>query len=172
MPRLVPAEKRRSDALWAFSVLGSNAAPACGGLVKIVRSNAANEIRMYATEALAYMGPGASAAVPALLQGLTDRSPEVRAGCAYALSKTQINPALIVPPLIERLSDSNSWVCLVVLNALGTLKEAATPACLLSPTPGIAWTLMAKSTLLAVFVKSIWRKARGFLNWPPKRPTF
>src|SRR6185436_12776996 len=85
-------------------------------------------IRIYAAEALASIGPNASAATTDLARALGDPTPGVRWAAAEALAS--IGPAAqsAVPQLIDALNDAFLYVRICAAGALGSLGPKARTA--------------------------------------------
>lgn len=131
----LPERKDRSwEALWVFQVLGPTAKQAIPDLARLVNdeylcgyaarclaaigpesipalSNAlatgTNQVRREAAEALAELGPSASAAAPLLLQTIRT-APAAASFALRALVEVETNSATLLPLLIERFADTNT----------------------------------------------------------------
>ena len=78
-------QRDRLRAAFGFSLLKEKAAPAAPDLLRIFRTSRNDRGRMLAANSLAAIGPAASNAIPALVQGLRDRDSHVRNAAMRAL---------------------------------------------------------------------------------------
>jgi HEAT repeat protein len=131
----LPERKDRSwEALWIFQILGPAAKQAIPDLARLLNdeylcgdaarclgaigpdsvpalSNAlatgTNQVRRMAAEALAELGPSASATAPLLLQTIR-AAPAAASFALRALVEVETNSATLLPLLVERFADSNT----------------------------------------------------------------
>ena len=113
------------EALGALSTLGETAAPVLADAV-------ANrpEARARAATLIAYLGPKAKAAVPALSAALSDQDPEVRRELLFALAAIGPDSAPAFAALQKALDDSeprNRAIAAYALGRIGPPAKAALP---------------------------------------------
>lgn len=123
-----PSAIRNLRAVDGFRVLGSDATQAVPALVEIYEQNLSGVSRSCAAQALAAIGPAASAALPSLLRGATNWRVEDRAVAVYALGEMRAAPTVVVPVLMTCLGDSNDVVRARAARALGQFGSNARPA--------------------------------------------
>jgi HEAT repeat protein len=85
------------------------------------------DIRFYAAWSLAFNGPAAKSAAPALFKALGDKSDAVRRKAAYALGRIEPDPDAAVTALIALLTDANPDVRGAAQSALAAQGSAAVP---------------------------------------------
>lgn len=116
----------------ALGALGSLAAPALPKLLELSRASSPNA-RESATRAVAQIAPRSPEIVLALVERLSDESPECRRATAEALAtmeRTTDGMALRAwPALIQTLGDSRESVRLAASRALDALGATADPGC-------------------------------------------
>ncbi len=115
----VPAAQRNVQASRAFIVLGDTAKAAVPALVKMFDENRSADSLSAAEDSLAWIGPAAKLAIPALLHTATNSNSRVRASALWALGEIHSESQLCVPALIQGLSDSDNWARLSAAHALG-----------------------------------------------------
>lgn len=115
----VRAEEVNVEASRAFIVLADTAKGAVPALMKIYHENISTESQRAILDALAWIGPTASPALPMLSGAVTNSDARVRANALWALGEIRAEPELCVPKLIGGLGDSNTWVQLSAAHALG-----------------------------------------------------
>lgn len=115
------------QATWAFKSLGSAGSPAIPDLLKLEESNPG-----YVPEALGRIGV---AALPFLIQGLTNKNEWVRENVASYLASAisdrsipESEARIAIPFLVRSLGDTNNSVRLSAAKALKNIDEAATRA--------------------------------------------
>jgi HEAT repeat protein len=111
------------DAVAYLGDLGMEAAPA---LVRIVSAKDARDLRAYAADALARLGPAAKAATPALTAALRDPEPFVRQAAAKALFKITGDAGPSVDALQQGLRPDD--VSVADVGQLGQMGPAAAKA--------------------------------------------
>lgn len=87
--------------------------------------------RLAAIEALGELGSAAETAVPALMEALNDRTPEIRSQAARTLGSIGEKAKAAVPELVAALKDPNEGVRISAANALsgmGPVAQSALPA--------------------------------------------
>src|SRR5260370_19868176 len=90
--------------------------------------NPDSNVRGRAVEALAQLGPAAAKAVPALIEVLKDRDPQVRVEATQALAAIGTGA---IGALVDALKESNKYVRMgaaLTLGHLGTAAQTAVPA--------------------------------------------
>ena len=100
-------------------------------LVKMCAEDISSDSQSAIEDALAWIGPAATPAIPLLLRAATNSNPRVRANALWALGEIHAEPQLCVPQLIHGLSDSNDWERLCAAHALGmfgTDAQSAVPS--------------------------------------------
>jgi hypothetical protein len=116
-----------------FELLGSNAAPAVPGLIKIL-SHPNEKCRQTAADCLGMIGPTAEKAVPDLIERLADTNDEAVGGAAFALGRIHRQPEVVVPALLKALNGKHTnWTrssILVGLSDFGPEAKAAIPVLL------------------------------------------
>jgi HEAT repeat protein len=119
----------------ALRGMGTGAMPVLGGLLKDPNP----ELRRFAFDALARIGPAARDAVTPLLGALRDPDPRTRSAAAQILEGIGPDARAAIPYLIESLMDPHGEVRATAASALGHFgpdaKEARLPLreCLLDP---------------------------------------
>ena len=83
--KYTPAEELNYRAYWAFGVLRAKARSAVPELIEIADQNISHDSRCYALAALAFIGPPAKGAIPALSAWATNADGAVRLYAANAL---------------------------------------------------------------------------------------
>jgi hypothetical protein len=99
---------QRSRALAAYGLLGPLAGPDVPLLSRMLAEETDPEVRVQAATALHCIhpvGPDASLAVASLTIATHDIDPDVRYACVFALVVIRPRPELLVPVLVERLTD-------------------------------------------------------------------
>lgn len=119
--------KNEDVRLAAAMALGKIGRPAVGPLVKSLESADA-EVRFYAVWSLAFMGPGAQEAAPAVLKAMGDKSAPVRRKAAYSLGRMDADPAAVAPVLVAALGDDDADVREAASAALPKVGKTAVPA--------------------------------------------
>jgi hypothetical protein len=124
------AADRNYAACSAFEVLGADAKSAVPELIQIYGQDISTESKCLTADALGYIGPLATNAIPALLRGLKTTNDPVRWNTVWALRKIHSQPELVVPELIKLLHDPNYRVRMIAKDALsnfGTNARMAIP---------------------------------------------
>ena len=137
------AMTRHEEAEYAFEMLGTNAASAVPGLIRIYEQNISPSSQRCAALALGHVGRGAQAALPALIRGFTHTNDDVRFYAVSAVMNIGGEPGLVVPALTSALQDSNvnvRWNALVGLSMFGGRARSAVPEILGSS--GIIWQFL------------------------------
>jgi hypothetical protein len=117
--QFVLAEELNVEASRAFIVLGDAAKDAVPLLMKTYDENISTESQRAIADAMAWIGPSASSAIPLLLRAVTNSDASVRANALWALGDIHAKPELCVPELVRGLNDSNFWARLSAAHALG-----------------------------------------------------
>lgn len=122
-----PSWEVRTTTVDALRNLGPAARDAAPDLVKALssRSDDPSYLWLWTVSALAAIGP---AAMPALIEGLSDFRSDVRNGVIKAMVEIGIPPREAIPPLIEALEDSNRIVRANAAFALGKIGPSAKQA--------------------------------------------
>jgi len=121
------------EAVQAFKVLGTNAAPAVPQLIEIYNRESNRETKDWVLPTLAEIGPPAKPAVPILLRAISGTNMWQRENAARALGEIHTDAAEVVPPLISCLGDPDSRLRLAAVMALrnfGKDARSAAPALL------------------------------------------
>ena len=134
--RLLPiryryAYARNEEALYAFEVLGTNAAPAVPKLIKIYERARSPNAKRCAASALGHIGRPAQSAVPVLLRDFTHTNSDVRFYAVSAVIHMHGDPAVVVPAMCARLKDTKvetRWNASVGLSMFGRRADSAVPA--------------------------------------------
>ena len=127
----LPAFFPTRQAAVAFHALGAQASNAVPFLIQTYREKIGSDSQCGCAEALGWIGPAASEAIPDLMSAATDSDNTLRAIAVEALGNIHADPALVLPVLIKSLQDSNGRVRLNAVNALaafGSEAKAAVPA--------------------------------------------
>jgi HEAT repeat protein len=128
----IPASSRRMSAAMGFRALlispnkTNNIRSAIPGLIKICEQGPDDASRAIAAELLARIGPEAADAVPTLLRCLNVESAAVRQQAQVALGAIHSQPDLVVPALINNLTNVTGRREAVL--SLGLFQTKATPA--------------------------------------------
>lgn len=121
----VSAEDLNAEAARGFQCLGADAKMAVPAIIKIYETRLSESSERWSSYALGAMGPSASQAVPALLRGTTNASPQSRKNSLIALAGMHAEPELTVAALTNAFTDSDSdvrkWAC----NRFGLLGSEA-----------------------------------------------
>jgi HEAT repeat protein len=127
---------RHWRAVYAFEVLGSNAAPAVPALIQLLNDRDP-DVRSAVAVACGWVGPSAQDAVPALVNRyLSDASDEVGLYSAQSLGWIQPEPEQVLPALVKNLEKGGGrrWLTydetFLVLGKLGPKAQAAVPTLL------------------------------------------
>jgi HEAT repeats len=107
------------EAALAFNALGAGAVSAVPDLIKIYEQKISVTSQYSTAEALGGIGPTATDAIPALLQGLKSTNAEVRCDTVWALGRIHGEPASVVPQLQKALHDPTGYVRVAAIVALG-----------------------------------------------------
>lgn len=114
-----PAWVRNNEAAYGFEILGAEAKHAVPALAEIFEQDLSPSSQSSVADALAGIGPDASAAVSSLLRGATNSDTSVRVHAVYALSQIHPPSELAVPALISYLSDPSFGVRVIAARGLG-----------------------------------------------------
>jgi len=131
----VPAEEVNIEASRAFIVLADRAKDAVPPLMKMYDENVSTESQRAILDALTWIGPPASPAIPMLLGATTNSDAKIRANALWALGEIHAEPQLCVPKLIGGLSDPDAWVRTSAAHALGMFGADAEAA--IAPLSGL-----------------------------------
>jgi hypothetical protein len=122
-----PAYQRNEESEYAFRVLGTNAAGAVPGLIRIYEGNVSPSSQRCAALALGNIGRPAGAAVPMLLRDFSHTNSDVRFYAVSAVLHIGGDYDVLVPHLTRALKDSNVSVRWNALSALGGFGARARP---------------------------------------------
>ncbi|MBN2474576.1 MAG: HEAT repeat domain-containing protein [Pirellulales bacterium] len=111
-----------NDVMHALSGLGEEAVP------RLIGALGAKEVRARAAAILARIGPPAKAAVPALIEALSDENAETRGEILLALAAIGPEAKAAVPAAGKALQDEDMNVRYAACYALGQIGPAAMPA--------------------------------------------
>jgi HEAT repeat protein len=110
----IPADRRNrtaSGALQILSMLGTDLHPIVPDLIAIYKQARSPVSASCAADALAYAGSGAEAAIPALLQGLTNSNVMIQTGSLMALSQIRRNqPEWVKSQLTNAMKNSTPMI--------------------------------------------------------------
>jgi HEAT repeat protein len=104
-------------------------------LIRLYEENNPPLSQRLTAQALVFIGPGARAAIPVFVRSATNWNPNVRYTAVNALAQLDLEPSLVVPTLINSLTDSFFMVQLDAAKGLehfGTNATQAVPALLLA----------------------------------------
>lgn len=153
------SEPRQREAEYAFRVLGTNAAGAVPGLIRIYRANISPLSQMYAALSLGNIGRAAQAALPALIDNFTHTNKDVRFYAVSAVMSIGGQPDVVIPALTSTLKDPNvnvRWNALVGLSKFGGRARPAVPEILkMRNDPGTVGT----SSITQQVETALWRVA-------------
>jgi hypothetical protein len=133
----VSATWRNQQAALGFATLakvGTDAGMAVPKLTAIYERRFSVSSCQCAASSLGVFGPAAQSAIPALVRGLADRNPSVRASTAVALGNIHSKPEVAVPALVKCLSDPDFEVrgyAALGLKPFGVDARQAVPALVL-----------------------------------------
>lgn len=125
------ASARHDEAEYAFRLLGTNAASAVPGLIRIYERNISPSSRRCAAMSLGNIGRAAQAAGPVLMRDFSHTNKETRFCAVSAMLHIGGDPAVVVPALTRVLDDPDinvRWNALVALSIFGSRARAAVPA--------------------------------------------
>src|SRR5439155_22983189 len=86
------------------------------------------DIRLYAVWGLAFVGPPAKQATPAVVKALSDPSIQVKRKAAFALGRIDADPAQAVPALVGALEDADESVRQAAAASLPGMGKTSVPA--------------------------------------------
>jgi hypothetical protein len=121
------------EATHAFMALGPEAGSAVPSLIYLLDQNLPPSTQCNIEVVLAWTGPTARQAVPALLKRLQDASPYVRGNALYALGCIHAESESAVPRIAKALGDPDANVrgqAAAALQAYGAEAKSAVPALL------------------------------------------
>jgi len=124
------ASELNREAEYAFELLGTNAAAAVPGLIKIYQQARSFDSQMYAALSLGNIGKPAEPALPVLISNFTHTNDQVRFYAVSAVGDVGGDPAIVVPALRAMLKDSyrsTRWNALVALTRFHRKAESAIP---------------------------------------------
>jgi len=125
---VLPAYFPTRQAAAAFHALGANASNAVPILIQTYREKIGSDSQCGCAEALGWIGPAASGAIPDLVSATTNSNYTLRWVAIEALGHIRAEPALVVPVLTKSLLDSNFRVRLRAVNSLAEFGSEAKPA--------------------------------------------
>lgn len=126
--RYTPDYEWRRRALYGFALLGPTAESGVPALIDLAERD--HSRRWDVLQVLGYIGPGASQAVPSLLQWATNGQPWLRGKTLFTLGKVRADPQLVVPLLTNALHDPSPDVpvyALIALEQFGADAKLAVP---------------------------------------------
>jgi HEAT repeat protein len=115
----------RLKAAWELGNFGTAAKSAVPTLAGLLREDKEKDVRTYAGQALAQIGP---AAVPALTDALKDADAGVRYRAARALGLIGPEAKAALPALVEALQDKDDQVRAMAAHSLGEMGDEAQSA--------------------------------------------
>jgi len=98
----------RCEAAGALGAIRGDVSGSLDKLGELLHNDADETVRLSAVNAIQSLGPQPKSAVSTLVLAVEDKSPDVRAAVARALSEYGADASSAVAPLIEMLSDSES----------------------------------------------------------------
>ena len=122
-----------TSAMWGFRVLGSNGSAATPDLIRIYQERISKASQYYTARSLGMIGPAAEAAVPYLLDSVTNptatdsKYPQDFAA-VMALGQIHADSETVVPALIPLVHSKNKGVAIVTVEALGKFGPSARDA--------------------------------------------
>lgn len=123
-----PAQVWNNRAMSAFKLLGNGAKDAVPALIEMYQRNLPAHSQDLALFCLSAIGPAASNAIPALLEGITDSDAGRRDASIFVVGQIHSVPKLAVPVLRDSLKDANPIVISKAIDALGSYGADAKPA--------------------------------------------
>lgn len=154
-----PAMWRHEEATYAFELLGTNAANAVPELIRIYEQNISASSHQAAAQSLGHIGPGARAALPALIRRFTHTNGVMRFQAVSAVMKIGGEPEVVVPALTRALQDPNGsvrWNAMVGLSGFGKLARPVVPEILkMLNDPGV----LGNNSLKQQVELALWRIA-------------
>lgn len=133
--RYISASVRHRQAVYGFIALGPQATSAVPDLIKIYEANSSVSSQGAVASILAEIGPGAEAALPALLRGLIATNETAVANSIYAILHVDMsNPhaGAVVPALTNCLHHPSAYVRANAAMALSHYGSEPNPLCLIS----------------------------------------
>jgi hypothetical protein len=121
---------QNEEAEYAFETLGTNAASAVPGLIKIYQDAVSRESQRCSARALGYIGRPAQAALPALFKNLTHTNGDVRFDAVSAVYGIGGEPNVVVPALRSLLKDpmiNVRWNAVAALRNFESRARSAVP---------------------------------------------
>jgi hypothetical protein len=109
---------RNEEASYAFEILGTNAACAVPGLIRIYEAALTPSSQRCAAQSLGHIGPAAQPAIPVLLKAFTNTDPQVRFDAVSAVYYIGGDPAVVVPAMQRALKDPKLEIRWNAVNAL------------------------------------------------------
>jgi hypothetical protein len=126
--RILPAYFTTRQAAAAFHALGASASNAVPILIQTYREEIGPDSQCGCAEALGWIGPAASEAIPDLVSATTNSNIILRWVAVAALGHIHAKPGLVVPVLIKSLRDSNFRVRRHAASSLAAFGSEAIPA--------------------------------------------
>ena len=153
------AEPRNEEAEYAFEILGTNAVSAVPALIEIYEQGVSPLSQSCASLALAHIGPGAQAALPALIRRFTHTNDEVRSDAVRAVTHIGGEDRVLMPALTRALKDSYlnvRWNALNGLSRFGSRARSAVPEILkMMNDPG----MLGSESITQQVATALWRIA-------------
>jgi len=136
IPTLLELLKDRNSAdentlaMWGFRILGSNGSAATPDLIRIYQERISTNSQYYTARSLGWIGPAAEAAVPYLLDSVTNPASKYPQDFAAVMALGQIHAdsETVVPALIRLVHSKNKGVAIVAVEALGKFGPSARDA--------------------------------------------
>src|SRR5437773_6189772 len=128
---VVPAFFPTRQAAAAFHALGANASNAVPRLIQTYREKIGSDSQCGCAEALGWIGPAASEAIPDLVSAATNSDNTLRWVAVAALAHLHAEPEFVLPVLVAALRDPDPVVrkhAVWTLEGLGAAAELAVPA--------------------------------------------
>ena len=116
------------QAATAFHALGTTASNAVPQLIQIYRDKISLDSQGGCAEALGWIGPASSEAIPDLMSAATNSDKNLRAVAVEALGNIHAKPELVLPLLTQSLQDSSIRVRFNAVSSLAGFGSEAKPA--------------------------------------------
>jgi hypothetical protein len=127
------SDTEKACAMYGFRILGGNGSSATPELIRIYQQRISESSKAYTARSLGMIGPAAEAAVPFLLNSVTnpDAADPRDLQCfsaVEALGQIHADPETVVPVLINLVHSKNTGVAIVSVEALGRYGPSAKDA--------------------------------------------
>lgn len=126
--KVIPPGELNREASFAFSRLGTNAAPAVPDLVRIYENRFSVSSQIATGRALVAIGPAARPAIPSFLRELVDTNEVLRNEAIGVLTHLHTEPDVILNGLTNALTNRSAQIRLLALDWIEQMGPAAKPA--------------------------------------------